>query len=114
MADPLAPWWVHTAGVRRLVGAGAAGDVYDPPVPADPAAVTGFYRDGAKLVRTGDGEDTVSSGQFSYPRDTPPVPVGSLFITPPEFGGRVTTVIVSSVADGGGNPTPDHQTVAVQ
>jgi hypothetical protein len=29
MADPLAPWWVHTAGVRRLIGAGTAGDVYE-------------------------------------------------------------------------------------
>lgn len=112
--DPLESWWCHTASVRRLIGAGAGGNVYDPAPPAAPADLAGFYRDAAKLVRSSAGEDTMSAGQFAFPRTADPVPAGSLFIAPAEFGARVFTVIASSIADGGGHPTPDHQMIAVQ
>lgn len=111
MTDPLADWWVHTLTVRRLTGSGAGGDVYDSAAPGNP--VTGFYEDGAKLVTGPDGKTVTSSGRFAFPIGEPYIPAGSLVTVPAEFGGRTAKVIASARGDGGGQPTPDHQTIAL-
>jgi hypothetical protein len=41
------------------------------------------------------------------------VPVQSRVTLPARFGGRVTEVVAAAVGDGGGQPTPDHQQIAV-
>lgn len=112
--DLLADWWVHQATVRRLVGSGDAGDVYAPAEPADPAIVTGFYRDGAKLVTDRNGREVVSTAQFAHPATDARIPVGSVFTAPARFGGGTSKVIESKLGDGGGQPTPDHYEIALQ
>lgn len=111
MTDDLASFWVHTVTVRRRTGSSAGGDAYDVAAPGTP--LTGFYRDGAKLVTGPDGKQVTSSGQFAFPVGLPYVPVGSLVTVPAEFGGRTSKVIASAVGDGAGLPTPDHQLIAL-
>lgn len=114
MTDPLARWWVHEVGVRRLTGSGAGGDVYTPAPPAAPESVPCFVRDGTKLVRAMNGSEVVSTVQIAYPAAIARIPVGSKVTLPALFGGRTSTVISSSVGDGGGLPTPDHNEAALQ
>ncbi|MCW2496345.1 hypothetical protein [Jatrophihabitans sp.] len=114
MTDPLAEWWVHVVGVRRLAAiGGTGGDVYVPAAPADPVTVTGLYRDGSKLVTDGNGKQILSSGQFAFPITIDPIPVGSLVTVPARFGGRTSKVITANIGDGGGQPTPDHHEIAL-
>lgn len=103
----LTRWWVHTVGVRRLVSSGSL-DILDPAPPVDPVTVTGFWHDGAKLVRDLQGNEVVSSAQFAHPITDERIPPGSKVTAPTQFGGRTCTVIATATGDGGGNPTPDH------
>lgn len=109
MSDLLADWWVHEASVQRLAGSGDAGDVY-----AASAPVSGFYRDGTKLVTDGNGRQVLSTAQFAHPATDARIPVGSWFTAPTRFGSRTSKVIVSALADGGGQPTPDHYEIALE
>lgn len=109
MADDLAEWWVHQLSVKRLAEVGGAGgDTY-----AAPVTVTGFYRDGSKLVTDGNGKQILSSGQFAFPLTVARIPVGSLVTVPAKFGGRESKVITANIGDGGGQPTPDHHEIAL-
>lgn len=109
MADPLADWWVHQVSVRRLspIG-GAGGDDYD-----TPETVTGFWRDGTKLVTNGEGNQELSSAQFAFPITVARIPVGSLVTAPAAFGGQESKVISANIGNGGGQPTPDHHEIAL-
>lgn len=108
VSDPLGEWWVHPVGLHRMVDNGAYGPIYDPPLDSDPVTVLGFVRDGSKLIAGPNGEQVTSSAQIALPAGTPYVPVQSQVTLPAMFGGRTSTVIACSVADGGGQPTPDH------
>lgn len=123
VADPLADWWVHQVTVRRWVGDGAYGPVFDPA-----EMLAGYVRDGEKLVRNAQGDQVVSSAQVGLPLVKPDgtpvayVPVGSQVDLPAQFGHapgdpsspRTSTVLVSARGDGGGQPTPDHYVLALQ
>lgn len=108
MADDLAEWWVHVVSVQRLGLGGAGGDAY-----ADPEDVTGFYRDGTKLVIDGNGKQVVSTAQFAFPLNVARIPVGSLVTAPASFGPWTGKVITAARGDGGGQPTPDHHEIAL-
>jgi hypothetical protein len=105
MADDLAEWWRHTVSVRRWTGPGeAGGDSF-----AATEDVLGFYSD--KTVYS-NGE-VVASGRFAFPSTVDYIPVQSLVTLPALFGGRTCRVVSTAVADGGGQPTPDHQVIGV-
>lgn len=110
MSDPLGDWWVHTVSVRRWLRNGQGGA----PALDNAADVTGFYSDKERLVPGPDGEQIAASGAFAFPSDIAYIPVRSELTLPAKFGSRTVTVVASSVGDGGGQPTPDHQQVAVQ
>lgn len=113
MSDPLATWWVHEVGVHRLVGSGSRGDVYDPPLDADPAPLVGFWNDGTKLISSDGGEQVTSTAQFAFPAGEAAVPAGSKVVPPARFGARLRKVVASALGDGGGMPTPDHYELAL-
>jgi hypothetical protein len=52
-------WFIHTAVVETLLGAGAYGDQF-----AAPTTDTGFMEGSTKLVRNPAGEQVVSSSQW--------------------------------------------------
>lgn len=103
MTDPLADWWVHDVTISRYLGDTAYGPQY-----ADPVTVRGFVHDGTKLVAGTTGEQVASSAQVALPAGLDYIPVQSEVTLPAQFGARTSTVILSAVADGGGQPTPDH------
>lgn len=113
MTDSLSAWWVHTVGVHRLTSSGSRGDVYSPPLTSAPDTLLGFWRDGQKLVLSASGETVVSTAQFAFPGTAAAVPVGSQIVPPAKFGTALRKVIVSAIGDGGGQPTPDHQEIAL-
>lgn len=103
MTDPLADWWVHDIQVERKTGAGAYGDTY-----ASPETVTGLIDDTRRLVRTGAGEETMSSASVFLPIGTTDVPLGSRVTLPAAFGGRGSTVIAVARHEAGSQPVPAH------
>lgn len=113
MSDLLAAFWVHPVIIERFVGAGAYGDLYDPP-----ETVQGWVRDGTQLVADGTGQQVASSAQVALPATVNYVPTDSRVTLPPQFAApgqtRRTTVIASAHADGGGLPTPDHHEIALK
>lgn len=117
MADPLARFWVHQIQVRRKVGSGAYGPVFDPAADQDADTFLGWVEDGTKLVADGNGGQVASSARVACPASTPYVPVGSEITLPPQYAApgqtRVTKVIAVGLGDGGGLPTPDHMTLAL-
>lgn len=106
--DALSAWWVHTVTIQRKTGEGAFGDHYD-----EPATLRGFVDDRRRLVRDGDGNETVSESTVLLPIDTAHVPLGSQVTLPATFGSRTSTVLAISRHDGGGQPTPDHLELAL-
>lgn len=114
MSDPLASWWVHQFGVRRLVGSGAGGDLFVPATPDAPADVLGFWADGTTLVRDMNGEEVASSARVAHPITDDRIPPGSLVTAPAAFGGSTYTVIATARGDGGGQSTPDHWQISLR
>lgn len=109
VSDPLADWWHHTVSVKPFLRSGQGGA----PIWGAPYNQVGFYVDQTKLVPGPDGQQVAASGQFGFPAGAPYIKVRSELTLPAVFGSRVVTVQSSSVGDGGGQPTPDHQEVAV-
>jgi hypothetical protein len=113
VTDPLAAWWAHQILIRRWVGNDGYVDLYDPPTGSTPTPVLGFVRDGTKLVVGTGGKTLTSSAQVALPAGTAYVPVNSEVTLPAQFGSRTSVVLVASVGDGGGQPTPDHIELAL-
>lgn len=105
MSDPLAEWWVHEVVLERYKQRGAyeTGDEFDEPV-----VLPGFVADGLKLMIGPTGEQVASTARVALPSSVGYIPANSRVTLPAEFGNRVCTVVACSVADGGGQPTPDH------
>jgi adenine/guanine phosphoribosyltransferase-like PRPP-binding protein len=93
--------------VKRFLRTGQGGAV----VLAAAEDVQGFYADEIKLVTGPDGKQIAAAGAFAYPMTAGYIPVRSELTLPATFGGRTVTVVTSSVGDGSGLPTPDHQEV---
>lgn len=110
MAAALTSFWVHALSVERYNGTEAYSEDFDPPV-----TVTGFYSD--RTVYS-NGE-VVARGRFAFPIGVAFVPLQSKVTLPPEFGTnpdgspRTYRVVDVEIGDGGGLPTPDHQTVGL-
>lgn len=70
-ADDLSEFFVHTVTVETMLGTNGYGeDVFAPPVVLDPAEDNGcLVEEGARLVRSSDGEQEVSTTQI-YTRPT--------------------------------------------
>jgi hypothetical protein len=110
VTDPLAHWWVHEVQVERYVSrsAYAGDDQYEPP-----ETVTGFYRDGTTVVTGTDGTQIVAAGRFAFPAHVRYIPPESRVTLPPLFAGDIVYVKAVAVADGGTQPTPNHQVIGV-
>lgn len=106
---PLARFWRHPITVERHEGEGYAGPVYSSPV-----VVAGWVEDRAKLVMTATSGEVTSSARIMFPASTELIPLGSRVTLPDSHGARTSTVITTSVHDGGGNPTPDHHEYALE
>jgi adenine/guanine phosphoribosyltransferase-like PRPP-binding protein len=98
---------LHTVSVKRFLRTGQGGAV----VLAAAEDVQGFYSDEIKLVTGPDGKQIAAAGAFAYPMTADYIPVRSELTLPATFGGHTVTVVTSSVGDGSGLPTPDHQEV---
>lgn len=98
---------LHTVTVKRFVRSGQGGSV----ILATAEDVQGFYVDEIALVTGPDGKQIAASGAFAYPMGVDYIPVRSELTLPATFHGRTVTVVTSSVGDGSGLSTPDHQEV---
>lgn len=101
--DPLAAWWRHTITITPFQGAGPYGDAFGDPYTAF-AAISGQVQQ----VLDGDGIEQVSNTTVAMPREVGYIRPGSKVTLPATHGGRTARVIACRVADGGGQPTPDH------
>lgn len=108
-ADPLASWWVHEITVERRTGTtGSGAPRYD-----DAVTVPCFIAQQTETVRGPDGPDVIERTDIAYPITVPLIGQGSRVTLPAAFGGQPTTVLAAARGDGGGLPTPDHQTMRV-
>jgi hypothetical protein len=91
--DPF--WWPHKVRVRRLLQGGSRGPRLDDENPEIKAEVL----DGARMVRTADGREVVSSSRVTVPIDTD-VPLGSeITVWPGRARERTATVLAVSVEE---------------
>lgn len=100
----------HNLSVARWLREGQGGTQVRADPPED---ITGLYSDSERLVSGPDGAQILASGAFVFPMTYGYVPVQSLVTLPALFGSRVVTVVSSSVGDGAGLPTPDHQMIGL-
>jgi hypothetical protein len=107
-ADLAALWFAYSVSVERLTGAGSYG-----PVLATATTESAMIDPGNKLVRSGTGEQVVSSARVFLPIATAAVPDGSRVTLPATFGGRSATVI-TSLPHASGLGTPDHLELALE
>lgn len=107
--DPLAAWWRHEVRIERFAGGGPRGDQFDPVFTALAA-----IDDRTKQVVDGNGSEAASQTTVVLPRPVGFIPPGSKVTLPATHGGRTSFVIACRVADGGGQPTPDHVEVNLQ
>lgn len=103
MSDPLARWWRHEVVIEPLIGSGPYGDKYGPEYTALAA-----IDDRTRQVVDQDGVESVSQTTVVFPRPVGHIRPGSRITLPATHGGRTSHVISCRVADGGGQPTPDH------
>jgi len=94
----------HQVTIEVLEGEGPFGPLYGPPVEA-----RAFVDQRRRLVRSASGSEVVSETTVYLPPGTV-CPPGSRVTLP---SGAVSTVITTSVRDGGGLPTPDHVEAAL-
>ena len=109
MTDPLARWWRHEVIVEPFLGSGAYGDKYGPEYTALAA-----IDDRTRQVVNRDGVEVVSQTTVVFPRPVGYIQPGSRITLPATHGGRTSRVIACRVADGGGQPTPDHVEVNLE
>lgn len=103
MTDPLARWWRHEVVIEPFLGSGAYGDRFGPQFTAL-AAIDDTTRQAVDAT----GVEVVSSTTVVFPRPVGHIAPGSRLTLPVTHGGRTAHVIACRVADGGGQPTPDH------
>lgn len=100
---------LHTLSVERFLREGQQNrPVYD-----TAEDITGFYDDSERLIAGPTGEQILASGVFVFPMTYAYVPLQSRATLPAQFGGRTVKVMSSSVGDGAGLPTPDHQMIGL-
>ena len=109
MIDPLVRWWRHEVVIEPFLGSGAYGDRYGSQFTALAA-----IDDKTRQVVNSDGVETVSSTTVVFPRPVGHISPGSKVTLPATHGGRTSRVIACRVADGGGQPTPDHVEVNLE
>lgn len=102
MSD-LAGFWVHTATVETLLGAGAYGDQF-----AAPVTVPCFAEAARKVVRQTSGEQVVSESTVYCD-----VSYAALFLTDSKVtvSGATARVIRTNTNDSAGLQLPDHVVV---
>ena len=98
--------WVHSAGVRRLTGSGAGGDVFTPPIGSDPTPMACYWAEDVELIRDQNGLEVVSTAQCWHDFTDERVGAGSRMTSPSEFGGVEREVIRSAGFDPATLPLP--------
>lgn len=106
MTDPLADWWKMPVVVKRKLGDGANGPVFD-----DETTHLGKITQKRKMVRSVDGNEVVSEARVSFPALTPQIQVGSLVTFPVEFGGRTAEVLADQLHHSGMDETPNYYSI---
>lgn len=109
MTDPLAAWWAHEITVERFLGTSAYGDRWD-----TPETLLAAVDDRTKQVVNSDGVEVASQTTLAFPSLVGYIRPGSKATLPTTHGGRVARVISCRVANGGGQPTPDHVEVNLE
>lgn len=101
---------LHALVVERFNGTETYQDDFDAP-----ETVTGFYSD-RTVYSNG---QVVAQGRFAFPIGVAQVPPQSRVTLPAEFGTnpdgspRTYRVVDAQIGNGGGLPTPDHQTIGL-
>lgn len=109
MTDPLQAWWRHEVTVERFLGNAGFGDEWDTPV-----VLLAAVDDRTRQVVDTNGAEQASSTTVVLPRGAGFIRPGSKVTLPATHGQRKARVISCRVADGGGQPTPDHVEVNLE
>ncbi|OZC62356.1 hypothetical protein CH267_02125 [Rhodococcus sp. 06-621-2] len=104
--DPLAIWWKWPIAVKRKLGDGANGPVFDGPI-----THFGKITQKRKMIRNVAGTEVVSEARVSLAALTPLIQVGSLVIFPASFGGREAEVLAEQLHHSGMDETPNFYSI---